>query len=81
MGQPSHPILLVSLQSPVQEIPGHLLILIQPLDDEGLKPPGTESQGGSRHLLSPDSLLCPVLTECWMVLGQVLLRLELTLWP
>lgn len=24
----------------MQEVPGHLLILIQPLDDEGLKPPG-----------------------------------------
>lgn len=44
MGQSPHPILLVSLQGPMQEIPGHLLILIQPLDDKGLKPPGTESR-------------------------------------
>lgn len=42
--QLSYPILLVSLQGSVQEIPGHFLILVQPLDDEGLKPPGMERQ-------------------------------------
>lgn len=56
MGQPSHPILLVSLQGSMQEIPGHLLILVQPLDDKGLKPPGMENQGGALPSLVPMTL-------------------------
>lgn len=43
----SYPVLLVSLQGSVQEIPGHFLILVQPLDDEGLKPPGMERRGAA----------------------------------
>lgn len=35
----SYPVLLVPLQRTVQEVSGHLLILIQPLDDKGFKPP------------------------------------------
>lgn len=81
MGQPSHPILLVSFQGPMQKIPGHLLILVQPLDDEGLKPPRKESQGGVPPPLVPDPLLCLVLTEWWMALGWVPLSLELTVRP
>lgn len=50
--QPSHPILLVSLQGPMQEISGHLLIFVQPLNDKGLKPPGMERGVGPCHLFS-----------------------------
>ena len=56
VGQPSHPILLVSLQGPMQEISGHLLILVQPLDDERLKPPGMESRGRALTSLVPITL-------------------------
>lgn len=35
----AHPVLFVSLQSAVQKISGHFLVLVQPLDDEGFEPP------------------------------------------
>lgn len=75
MARSPHPILLVSLQGPMQEIPGHLLILVQPLDDKGLKPPGMESRG---EVFAPR---VPCFAWLWMILGQVLFSLELTLWP
>ena len=54
--QPSYPVLLVSLQGSMQEIPGHFLILVQPLDDEGLKPPGMARWDGALPSLVPLTL-------------------------
>lgn len=38
----SHPIFLIALQGSVQKVSGHLLILIQPLDDKRFEPPAEE---------------------------------------
>lgn len=43
---PTYPILLISFQGPTQKFQGHILILIQPLQDKLLKPPAARQNWG-----------------------------------
>ena len=66
----SYPILLVSLQGSMQEISGHFLILVQPLDDKGLKPPGMDSQDGALPSLV-SLILCSDSPMAWVATPQL----------
>lgn len=61
MGASTYPVFLIPLQSAIKEVHGHVLVLIQPLNNKRLKPPdkresnmsGDSGRLGSRRKIPP----------------------------